>query len=108
MSGVTTLHEAGGGERVAEHPLELDKLGRAPARAQLPQVAPAVLDEVALQGLEGGVASGGVGEEPVEHQRVGAELAQALRLCRREADAQGVGFVGRHDASSVCSGTRAR
>ena len=101
-------HEPGAGERVAEDALELDELRSAPAVPQLPQAPAAVAHELALEGLEGGVARRGVGEELVEHQGVGAELAQALRLRRREADAEDVGLVGRHDASSSSSGTRAR
>ena len=102
-------HEPGVLERVAEHLLELDQLRGAPALAQLLQAPPAVLDEVALEALEGGVAQLRVGEELVEDQRVGAEFAQPLRLRRREADAEGLGFVGRHgDSSSFASGTRAR
>ena len=81
---------------------------RAPALPQLPQAPAAVAHELAFEGLEGGVAGRGAGEELVEHQRVGAELAQALRLRRREADAEGIGLVRRHDASSSPSGTRAR
>ena len=102
-------HEAGAGEGVAEHALQLDQLRRPPAGTQVLEALPAVFDEHALEALEGGVAQLDVGEQFVEDERVGAELAEALRLRRRQADAQGVGFVGRHDASSSSArGRRAR
>ena len=102
-------HEPGRLERAAQHLLELDQLRGAAALAQFLQASPAVLHEVALEALEGGVAQLRVGEELVEDERVGAELTQTLRLRRREADAESLGFVGRHGASSsFASGTRAR
>ena len=108
MSGVATWTNPAAVSASREHALELHQLGSAPAVAQFLQAPAPVLDQLALEALERGIARRRVGEELVEHQRVGAELAQPLRLRRREADAKGCGFVGRHDASSCSIGTRAR
>ena len=71
-------HEAGIVERRAEARFELDELGRAPPGTQLLEAKAAVAHEVVLAALEGGVAGAGVDEQLVQHQRVGAELAQPL------------------------------
>ena len=95
------LDEAGRGEGRAQARLELDELRRAAGGAQLLQAAPAAAHQVVLELLERRVAGGGVGELAVQHERVGAELAQALRLRRREAHAERLGVVGGHGSLAL-------
>ena len=83
----------------AQDHLELAELRGAPGLAQLDELRPAGAHEVLLEPLEGGVARRRGGEVLVERQRVGAELAQALRLGQREPDRRGV--FGAHGASCV-------
>ena len=109
MSGVTTRTNPAAGARSLSTCSSSTSCGaRRPSRSSFRRRRPS-LDEVALEALEGGVARLRVGEESVEDERVGAELTQTLRLRRREADAESLGFVGCHgDSSSFASGTRAR
>ena len=72
------LHEAGCGERFAKACLELDDLRRAMRGAVVLQALPGGAREILLEGLEGRVARGDVGEHFVQHQSLGAKVTQAL------------------------------
>ncbi len=92
------LDEARVDEGGAQRRLELEQSGRAPGPAQLVELRPAGAHEVLLELLEGGVARRRRREVLVQLRRIGAELAQALDLRRRQP--HHVGRVGAHTASS--------
>ncbi len=99
------LHEAGAAEGRPQAGLELDQLRRPAAGAQLLQEPAPVSHEAVLELFERRVAGRHIGEDPIQHARVGAELAQALRLRRREAHADGL-VRGHVEPSSGCARAR--